>query len=501
MAMDFDLAWTHVRNHDLKQDTWIPDCLQFEDGIADSIEIIERARQSTISSFQPDPLQVIRVPKTDLLTRAGGSPSLRDRIVFQAAVAPFAPAVERLLSANVFSARYAEHSSKYFFRRSTDLYGDFIKKTREAVDDGYSVVAITDVVAYFDNIDHSILFPLLLRLDGPEEAIALLRILLRSWGGNGQTGIPQGPNASRLLGNLYLVQVDHAVENSGLDIIYSRFLDDIRIAARSTAEARRAMSLLETEMMKHGLTLAASKTKIVEGGDLDNLLGDPEKQAIGYLLGRGIDRVSREKLKAMLDNSLRRRDTNWSDFRFSLWRLAQLRDHSRIRRVLSLLDALTPEASLVAAYVQPFLHQRRVMTALTSYLTDPDRNQSEYMAIWLLAALIEAPSLNADLLRYVRNTYRDRNIARELRGVAANVAGQHGDDSDRAAIDQYIRDETDAELVRWFLVARRRHSPVPRDTERLVNARFPELERTTRYLSERRQMPSLVYPGQVVATG
>lgn len=500
-VMDFDQAWEHIRNHDLKQDTWIPDCLQFGDWIADSEALVESAQESVSGTYRPDTIRIIRVPKTGLLTRAGGSPSLRDRVVFQAAVSPLAPRIESMLSTNVFSARHAEGNRKYFFRKSTTLHGDFVNRTRDAIEDGYGIVAVTDVVSYFDNIDHSLLFRQLIRLDAPTEALNTLRILLRTWGGDGQTGIPQGPNASRLLGNLYLIPVDSAIENSNLDVVYTRFMDDIRVAARTSADARRAIALIETEMTKRGLTLSSSKTRIVEGQDLDQLLGDPEKQRIGYLLEAGRDDASREKLKAMLDNSLRRRDTNWSDFRFSLWRLAQLRDHGRLRKVLSRLDLLTPEASLVAAYVLPFLHQNRAMRAMASYLTDPDRNQSEYMAIWLSAALIEAPDLHPDLLVYARSTYRDRNIQRELRGVAASVAARHGNDSDIAAIEQIVNEETDVDLMRWFLVALRRRAPLRREMIDLAVARFPELVRTTRYLSERTWLPSLVYAGRRVDAG
>ena len=100
----------------------------------------------------------------------------------------------------------------------------------------------------------------------------------------------------------------------------------------------------------------------------------------------------------MLDRSLaKKREPKWSDFRFSLWRLSLLRDSGRLRRVLSSLDLPGQEASLVAAYLLPWLHQPRVLKAVGDYLTDPDRNVSEYMSIWLLAALIEAPQLTPSL--------------------------------------------------------------------------------------------------------
>ncbi len=83
------------------------------------------------------------------------------------------------------------------------------------------------------------------------------------------------------------------------------------------------------------------------------------------------------------------------------------------------------------------------MEAVGDYLTDPDRNLSDYMAIWLLAALIEAPRLTPSLEQYVRHTHRDRNVHRELRIMAANVAGAHGNQGDADSIERTVRTDVD----------------------------------------------------------
>jgi len=65
------------------------------------------------------------------------------------------------------------------------------------------------------------------------------------------------------------------------------------------------------------------------------------------------------------------------------------------------------------------------------------------MAIWLLAALIEAPRLTPSLEQYVRHTHRDRNVHRELRIMAANVAGAHGNQGDADSIERTVRTDLD----------------------------------------------------------
>lgn len=497
-SIDLEQAWEHVRNHDLKQDTWIPDCLRFEDLIGDSDGVLAEAAAAVAGAYVPDPVQRLRVPKGQLLTRTAALPSLRDRVIYQAAVAAFASRADALLSEGVLSARLANGDRRFFFKRSSDLFGQFQDRTRDAVDRGYGFVVVVDVAAYFDNIDHRLLFGQIQSLNPPEEALKLLGVQLNAWDLGGGTGIPQGPNASRLLGNLYLAPVDLAVENSGLDVVYLRFQDDIRIAAKTSADAVRAARILEREMQRRRLTPAASKSRILAGDEAEALTGDPTKDTVTYLVNSGAVDLPRKELRKMLDRALSRRDPNWSDVRFSLWRLSLLRDSGRLKRILTSLDMLGPEASLVAAYLLPWLHQSRVMNAIEDYLTDPERNLSEFMAIWLLAALVEASEITPHIEQYARRTYRDRNVHRDLRVMAANVAGRHGNKADGEVLEQTVRTELDSALVRGFLVALRRAGPVPRQLLTEATRRFPDLKPTAAYLTGRDQLPSLIYADRKV---
>ena len=499
VTLDLRQAWEHVRHHDLKQDTWIPDCLQFADWMADSDGLLADAEDSASGAYIPDPIERVQVPKGELFSRSAALPSLRDRIVYQAAIAGFADRADALLSEGVLSARVNQGDPKFFLKRSSSQYRQFQEQTREAVSRGYGHVVVADVAAYFDNIDHRLLFAQIQSLNPPEQAVQLLGTQLQSWDLGGGTGIPQGPNASRVLGNLYLMPVDVAVENSGLDVVYLRFQDDIRIAARTRADAVRAARTLEGELRRRRLTPAAKKSQIVVGDDIEALTGDPNKDAVAYLIDSGAVDVPRKQLRKMLDRSLaKKREPNWSDFRFSLWRLSLLRDSGRLRRVLSSLDLLGQEASLVAAYLLPWLHQPRVLKAVGDYLTDPDRNLSEYMSIRLLAALIEAPQLTPSLELYLRRTYRDRNQHRDLRIMAANVAGAHGNQGDADVIGTTVRADLDPMIVRGFLVALRRAHRLPKSLLTEVTRRFPELKVTVAYLSARHRLPSVVYADRMV---
>ena len=496
---DFRRAWAHVVGHDLKQDTWVPDCLAFQDWISEPSGLLRDVEATSATSYVPDPLDRMRMPKGRLLTRNAAMPSLRDRVVYQAVIASFAERIETQTSPSVFSARLSEDRGKFFFEKSTEAHARFQRRTREAVDQGYRFLAVADVASYFDNIQHGLLFSQIGGLNAAREAEQLLGTFMNAWDLGGGVGIPQGPNASRLLGNLYLHPVDQAVENSGLDIVYLRFQDDIRIAARTEADAIRAMRVLEVELQRRSLTPVTKKTQLLtDEKEVDELLGDPKKDQIASMMNQGMIDVPRKELRRMLDKALRRTEPHLQDARFSLWRLTQLRDSNRLTKVLNNLDRIGPFASIVAAFLIPWLGRPRTIKALSDYLADPDRNLHPFTATWLMAALTEAPIISRDLAVHCRQVLRDRNQPRQLRVVAAAVVERHGNDHDARWLEEAVRTESDPELVRGFLAALRRRGRIERSLVHQVTRRYPELKVTTDYLNGRDTVPSLVFSGRMI---
>src|SRR5438876_7281300 len=56
---------------------------------------------------------------------------------------------------------------------------------------------------------------------------------------------------------------------SGGTLIFQRFMDDINIHVASKSDRKRALSKLGIALRKKGLTLNSSKTKILEGVEID----------------------------------------------------------------------------------------------------------------------------------------------------------------------------------------------------------------------------------------
>ena len=153
----------------------------------------------------------------------------------------------------------------------------------------------TDLTAYFDTISHDLLINEIVALNVPGRTIGLLRSMFRQWALVPGIGIPQGPNASRLLGNLYLHPIDQAMTGAGYK--YFRYLDDVYIVAKTRRETTAAIRLFERECRLRGLLVSSSKTVPLHGKEAEQeLAGESELDAAQYLMDADQLPKARKKL-------------------------------------------------------------------------------------------------------------------------------------------------------------------------------------------------------------
>jgi hypothetical protein len=138
----------------------------------------------------------------------------------------------------------------------------------------YEHVAVTDIVAYFENISLDVLREQIKeRLEIDEVVKELIDRLFRllefwAWSPEGilprAFGLPQGNNVSSFLSNIYLVGLDQEM----LDIVngdttkYFRYVDDIRLYTSDRDEARMALVKLERVLRSLDLNVQTAKTKV-----------------------------------------------------------------------------------------------------------------------------------------------------------------------------------------------------------------------------------------------
>ena len=162
----------------------------------------------------------VPVPKSPFFVRNAVNLTLPDRVAYHAAVAVVAPLVEKVTSGAVFSARLSSESNR-FLEAGTNAWVRWKAAVEKAVlaSDGWMIE--TDVTAFFDCISHTILMQDLQRLGCPTPIVDAIREGLRQWSAAPNTGIPQGPDGSRVLGNFYMVAVDDVMlAIPGLSLIH-----------------------------------------------------------------------------------------------------------------------------------------------------------------------------------------------------------------------------------------------------------------------------------------
>ena len=500
--VDLETAITHLIQQDLRQDVWVPDVLRHEDDLSDRAALVRAARDRIDGNAVHDPPLVIPVPKSPFFLRHSVDLSLVDRLAFHGVVASFAPSIEAVLSDSVYSARItAEEAS--LLKNGRDCWLAWRRDVIKELKDGKQFMLSTDVTAYFDFVKHEVLIQELQQLGVEDRLLQALRRMLREWCPASNTGIPQGPDASRVLGNFYMAPVDH-VMNDLEEVMYFRYMDDIRIVGTSRSDVIGAFQQLGQECRRRGLALSAKKTELLIGDNAVKAMEESELDSLQYAFEskEGDDTALRLQLTSLFERACNADGTikmRWA--RFSLFRLLQMRERSVLSRVLKSLENLAPLGGLIPMYLHPWLRRGSTKRRIAEYLEDTERNTSPYLSCWLMAVMLDIPdAIDARWIDYARGIALNRAEPAYHRGVALNMLALGKKSRDLEAISDVIRYEHNPEVVRAALVALRRVDSLTRGICKRTR-RIPGLERTVSHLRERNNLPSLVFRARRIHLG
>ncbi len=204
-------------------------------------------------TYYPLPLLKILVDKGNGEARPLLIPTVKDRVAQSAVLEVIEP---------IFEKEFEQCSFAYRKGRSVKQAVYQIKEYREK---GYTWVVDADIDAYFDSVDHTLLFDKIREVIKDFQIASLIEMWVKAevWDGKEVTkltkGIPQGSVISPTLANLFLDQLDEELLNQGFKLV--RFSDDFIILCKSPEKAQEALEV--TEEILDELSLHLDEADIV----------------------------------------------------------------------------------------------------------------------------------------------------------------------------------------------------------------------------------------------
>lgn len=328
---------------------------------ASSDNNLRRLRKHLIRrAYEPGHASKVYLPKPSGILRPYTLLTVNDQIVYQACINVVAERLRarvrgRYLKAT-FGHLYAGKSSQFFYLKWQTGYRAYSDAVVEHVKRGFSYVANFDLTAFYDSIDHNVLKYFLKELRLDDDLIDFLLGCLRTWTSSTWTnlsnviyhghGIPQGPLASGLLAEVVLKHIDDRGSRAG-GTRYLRYVDDIKLLAKSENILRQRLVALDLASKEIGLFPQSSKVNIRKVSDpLEEIktVSRPPEPAVAPA-------PNQPKIRVRLLELTRRgvvKSENSTRFKYLLARAEP--NHSLNERLMKVLKSQPVFSSQIASY-------------------------------------------------------------------------------------------------------------------------------------------------------
>jgi len=217
-------------------------------GRAFGVRIERLAAELRSGSYRPGPVRRVQVKKKSGGERTLAIPCVVDRVAQTAAALVLTPVLEPEME-----------DASHAYRAGRGV-ATAVARVSALQREGYGYVVDGDIRAYFDSVPHAPLLARLARSVADARLLDLVALWLDSFDDDG-IGIPQGSPLSPLLANLYLDEVDEAIETAGVRLV--RYADDFVLLCRSEVKATGALARIAALLAERGLELNLEKSRVV----------------------------------------------------------------------------------------------------------------------------------------------------------------------------------------------------------------------------------------------
>jgi len=220
--------------------------------------------------YAPSKAEYMYFPKPSFNMRKVALLTVTDRIVYQALLNydVMGQVLHNNWTSVCLSPNIASEGKAYFEKYKT-CWDNYLRAQINAFEEGFEWRLEFDIETFYDSIDHKKLNSILTsdcKLNRDETVHTLLK-LLNTWTNHPNRGIPQGPNPSSALANVYLTAVDKIALNLGNHSVRTfRYADDFVLMGKDKKSVFEVFEKMNYKVVELGLNLN-TKSNLVHLSD------------------------------------------------------------------------------------------------------------------------------------------------------------------------------------------------------------------------------------------
>lgn len=479
-----DMAWGRLFHG--RGQSEVPDIINFADINASwadiRAEIVTAIRSGQVG---PDYVEILDIPKNSVAVRPIARLSVHDRLVYDTLIFSIAELIEPHLRDSVYSARWSNKGKGFW--SPVNSWVSMQKHGVQLMDVAPFQLARTDVMSFYEHIDVNTLGIDIESVGANRHIVERLTTYLRMFQTSSHAwGIPQGPDASAILANLYLLPVDEFVHRSEMN--YLRYSDDMMIFDTERETLRNTLLEINTILRSRRLSMSSTKTEIYDQSQSLSQLEDLEKDAINYGIKLG-ESGAGERLYKLFTEAIEgvQRDR---DVKFSLFRMGRLKDDRAIPWAMKNLKDSHHLASQLLGYLECF--PERHTSIERSYVTTmrlAAGHKYDYLEQRVLQAATRQEIRSTAIRDLAWNILHNKNKSNLPREFAARYLGRVSAVADGQLLRREFENESNINVRRALLVAMYEARSISRPMLTSLSTSDSQLSWVSRYLLKDPNIP------------